>query len=76
MVDEQGEIEMNENRTFVTLLLPFCAALAYADPCTDRRITCAGAFADATRKCNGDAECVKSAHHEYMSCLAVDECDY
>lgn len=52
------------------------AGLAYASPCTDRRLTCAAAFSSAVNACGGDAKCVEQAQHTYIQCLAVDECGY
>ena len=67
---------MKGNGMLAASLLLLCVGVAYADPCDDRRLTCAGAFAESTRSCNGNAQCVEKAHHAYLSCLAVNDCNY
>ena len=49
-------------------------ALTYADPCIDRHLTCAQAFATAIDACGRDGACVEQAHHTYIRCLADAGC--
>lgn len=67
---------MSGRRVLIATVLALMAGLAYASPCTDRRLTCAAAFSSAVNACGGDAKCVEQAQHTYIQCLAVDECGY
>ena len=67
---------MKKQVTLVSSVLVLFAAVVYASPCTDRRITFASTFSGAVGACNGDASCVERGHHAYMQCLAVGECSY
>lgn len=67
---------MFKNRALTLSVLLLVAGIAYASPCTDRRLTCSSLFAEAQEKCGQDAACVEKAHKDYMACLAVDNCSY
>lgn len=67
---------MKRSVVLIASTLTILAGLVHANPCTDRRLNCANAFSSAVSQCRGEAKCVQQAHHAYLQCLAVDDCDY